>query len=44
VRQVLSEPSYREAAGRIAESFESAGGYERAADEVFAFKQSNGIR
>ncbi len=44
VREVLGNPSYREGAGRIAESFESAGGCERAADDIFAFKKARGIR
>ena len=44
VRELLSKPSYREAADRIATSFESAGGCERAADEILAFKKANGIR
>ena len=43
VREVLSNPSYREGANAIAESFESAGGYKRAADEIFAFKEAHGI-
>lgn len=43
VRMLLADPSYRESANAIAESFESAGGYARAADEVFAFKARRGI-
>jgi MGT family glycosyltransferase len=43
VRSLLADSSYRASANAIAESFESAGGYARAADEVFAFKAARGI-
>ncbi|MCK9688659.1 macrolide family glycosyltransferase [Scleromatobacter humisilvae] len=43
VERVTTEPSFREAIHVIAESFRAAGGYPRAADEVFAFKKARGI-
>lgn len=35
---VLSEPRFRESAGKIAESFHAAGGYRRAADEILRWR------
>lgn len=38
--RVLADPTFRRQSERIGESFRTAGGYRRAADEVIAFKQS----
>ena len=43
VDRVTTEPSFRERIHRIAESFRAAGGYPRAVDEMFAWKQQRGI-
>jgi UDP:flavonoid glycosyltransferase YjiC (YdhE family) len=43
IARVLAEPSFRSGIRAIAESFREAGGYPRAADEVFAWKQARGI-
>ena len=43
IERVTTEPSFRAAIRVIAESFRAAGGYPRAADEVFAFKKARGI-
>jgi MGT family glycosyltransferase len=37
VDQVLSNPTYKQAAVKVGESFKAAGGYQRAADEILAF-------
>jgi MGT family glycosyltransferase len=38
VDRVLSDPAFREAAGKIAETFHAAGGYRRAADEILRWR------
>jgi MGT family glycosyltransferase len=43
VDRVTTEPSFRVAIAGIAESFRAAGGYPKAADEVFALKKARGI-
>ena len=43
VARVLAEPSFRTGIHAIAESFRAAGGYPRAADEVFAWKKARGL-
>lgn len=37
-RQLLSQPEFRQQAAKIADSFHTAGGFERAADEILAFR------
>jgi MGT family glycosyltransferase len=41
--QVLAEPAYRRRCGVMGESLRAAGGYGRAADEIFAWKQRTGL-
>ncbi|HZS01110.1 MAG TPA: nucleotide disphospho-sugar-binding domain-containing protein, partial [Chloroflexota bacterium] len=41
--QILAEPAYAAAAARIGETLRGAGGYQRAADEIEAFKRSHGL-
>ncbi|MFL6629350.1 MAG: macrolide family glycosyltransferase [Burkholderiaceae bacterium] len=43
IDRVTTEPSFRTGIHAIAESFRAAGGYPRAADEVFAWKRARGI-
>ena len=43
VARVLAEPSFRAGIHAIADSFRAAGGYPRAADEVFAWKKARGL-
>lgn len=43
VNEVVSHPDYAQAAARIGESLRQAGGCQRAADEIEAFKQENKI-
>ncbi len=40
VTQVMSDPSYRRAIVQIADTFRDAGGYQKAVDEIFLFKQT----
>ncbi len=42
VERVTTEPSYRAGIRAIADSFRAAGGYTKAADEVFALKKARG--
>ncbi len=41
--QLLTEPRFKEGAQRLGQSLQAAGGYQRAADEIFRFKQTMGI-
>lgn len=43
VARVTNEPSFRAAIRTIADSFRAAGGYAKAADEVFALKKARGV-
>jgi MGT family glycosyltransferase len=43
VEQVLMDPQYRQNAIKIGDSFRSSGGAKYGVDEIFKFKQSNGI-
>jgi len=43
IERVTTEPSFRTGIHAIAESFRAAGGYPKAADEVFAWKQRRAI-
>jgi MGT family glycosyltransferase len=43
IERVTSEPSFRKAIHTIAASFDAAGGYPKAADDVFALKRSRGV-
>ena len=43
IARVTGEPSFRAAIRVIAESFRAAGGYPKAADEVFALKKARGL-
>jgi UDP:flavonoid glycosyltransferase YjiC (YdhE family) len=36
--RLLSQPEFRQQAAKIADSFHAAGGYERAAEEILAFR------
>lgn len=40
---VMSDPSYRTAISQIAGTFRAAGGYQKAVDEIFLFKQTQGL-
>ncbi|WEG12592.1 glycosyltransferase [Pullulanibacillus sp. KACC 23026] len=42
-RQVLEDPSFKQVCMDVRDSFREAGGYDRAVEEIFAFKQSLGI-
>jgi hypothetical protein len=39
----LEHPRYSEQAKKIGTSLREAGGYQRAVDEIFAFKQAHGL-
>ncbi|CAN5749932.1 glycosyltransferase [soil metagenome] len=41
--QVLTDPRFKQGAQRVGESLQAAGGFQRAADEIFLFKQQMGI-
>ena len=41
--QVLTEPRFKAGAQQVGQSLQAAGGYQRAADEIFHFKQQMGI-
>jgi MGT family glycosyltransferase len=43
VTLVMSDPSYRTAISQIAGTFRAAGGYQKAVDEIFLFKQTQGL-
>jgi len=43
VARVTTEPSFRAALRVIADSFRAAGGYPKAADEVFALKKARRV-
>jgi MGT family glycosyltransferase len=43
VKQVLEHPRFSEQAKKIGTSLREAGGYQRAVDEIFAFKQAHGL-
>jgi MGT family glycosyltransferase len=43
VKQILEHPRYSEQAKKIGTSLREAGGYQRAVDEIFAFKQAHGL-
>lgn len=43
VTHILNEPGFRQQAQRLGQSLRDAGGYQRAADEIFAFKERMGI-
>ncbi|MCL6588807.1 MAG: hypothetical protein K6U80_02535 [Firmicutes bacterium] len=42
--EVLTNDKYRHNCEIIGETLRNAGGYQRAADEIFAFKRQNNIR
>lgn len=43
VAHILAEPRFKQGAQRVGQSLQAAGGYQRAADEIFRFKQKMGI-
>ncbi|MEZ4726480.1 MAG: glycosyltransferase [Caldilineaceae bacterium] len=43
VDQMLAEPRFTQGAQRVGQSLQIAGGYERAVDEIFHFKEKSGI-
>jgi len=43
IERVVTEPPLRAGIHAIAESFRAAGGYPKAADEVFAWKMARGV-
>jgi len=44
VDQMLAEPRFTQGAQRVGQSLQAAGGYQRAADEIFCFKEKMGIK
>ena len=44
VDQVLNHPSYKKAVANIRESFQKSGGYHKAVEEIFKFKNSIGMK
>ncbi|MBV7329461.1 glycosyl transferase family 1 [Chloroflexi bacterium TSY] len=44
VAHILGEPGFQQQAQRVGQSLRDAGGYQRAADEICAFKERMGIR
>lgn len=43
VAHILAEPRFKQGAQRVGQSLQDAGGYQRAANEIFLFKQNMGI-